>query len=103
MQEGTLGMYHTRGDGNGASSAFFWVPVDRTVTASVRNEQPAFARLNTRFAAFAHIVEGLDIFSKLRPSDILVSAEVKDGAWELTKYDDSEIVAPIKEEDKSLL
>lgn len=82
--EGTIGMYHVRGDGNGASSAFFWIPPDRAgISPSSRNEMPAVARMNTRFAAFAHVVEGSEILSKLRPSDILLSAEVLDGAWDL--------------------
>lgn len=71
-------MYHQRGDGNGASSSFFWVPPD------VKGiEQSVLARLNSRFAAFAHVVEGADILLKLRPSDRIVSMEVVEGAWEL--------------------
>ena len=82
--EGTIGMHHVRGDGNGASSAFFWIPPDRaTASPASRTEIPTIARLNTRFAAFAHVVEGTEILTKLRPSDNLLSAEVLDGAWEL--------------------
>lgn len=81
--EGTLGMYHARGDGNGGSSAFFWVPTDRNLSPAERSSMPALARLNTRFAAFAHVVEGAELLSKLRPSDVLLSAEIQEGAWEL--------------------
>jgi peptidylprolyl isomerase len=81
--EGTIGMLHDRGDGNGASSAFFWVPDRSSVSPSVRSEQPALARMNTRFAAFAHVVDGAEILARLRPSDVLLSAEVVEGAWDL--------------------
>lgn len=86
-------MYHPRGDGNGGSSALFWVPPDRTnISPTLKSEQPALARLNTRFAAFAHVVDGVEVLTKLRPSDVIVSAEVLEGAWELSNYDDSGII-----------
>jgi cyclophilin family peptidyl-prolyl cis-trans isomerase len=80
---GALGMLHMPGDGNGASSSFFFVPPDRSITISERHLLPVVTRMNQRFSLFAHCIDGNDVLGQLKSNDVLLSAKVEEGAWRL--------------------
>jgi hypothetical protein len=76
-------MYHSKGDNNGASTAFFWIPADSSQTLLERNSKILFSTLNNQFSLFAYAIEGNDVLESLRPGDVLISADVEDGVWKL--------------------
>lgn len=105
---GSIGMVHSIGDGlgDGASSSFFWVPPDRSLSVSERETSSAVKRLNSRCSLFAHVIEGNDILEMLKPGDVLVTAEVKEeegsGVWKLLRPADADfrdVLMPAEEED----
>jgi hypothetical protein len=59
---------------------------------SERHSSSIISKMNNRFSLFAHVVEGNDVMDLLRPGDVLLSADVKEGegtgAWELTRASD---------------
>lgn len=72
-------MMHSLGDENGASSSFFWVQPNRALSVSERHSSSIISKMNNRFSLFAHVVEGNDVMDLLRPGDVLLSADVKEG------------------------
>jgi cyclophilin family peptidyl-prolyl cis-trans isomerase len=91
-------MYHDKGDGNGASTAFFWLKQDRAGTnINDIHNQKVIQRLNTRYSLFGYVVEGNDILEQLREDDILVEAQVQPGAWKLVEpilSDEERVIIP---------
>lgn len=82
-------MIHDLSDANSASSGFFWLQPDKSMSVSERHMLPSIQRLNDRYALFAYAIEGLDVLEKLRPGDTLVKAKVEEGAWRLLLPDES--------------
>jgi hypothetical protein len=104
---GSIGMVHSIGDGlggGGASSSFFWVPPDRSLSVSEREASPAVKRLTSRCSLFAHVIEGNDVLEMLKPGDILATAEVKEegsGVWKLLRPADfRDVLLPAEEEEE---
>lgn len=88
-------MYHSPQDSNGASSTFFWVRPDPTLTVSERHALPVIKRLNDRYALFAYAIEGLDVLEKLKVGDVLVSTRIEEGAWRLELPNEESEVAVV--------
>jgi cyclophilin family peptidyl-prolyl cis-trans isomerase len=71
------------GDGNGGTGSFFWIPIDRTKTATERNADSVFQQLNNEYSLFGHVIEGNDVMERLKLGDILLNATIEDGIWRL--------------------
>jgi peptidylprolyl isomerase len=100
-QYGAIGLLHEVGDYNGGSAAFFWLPPDRSKSLQQRHMEPAVQRLNYKYALFAYVVDGIDVLEQLREGDVLVSAQVEDGVWDLqTPSGDTEVIAIEEESDE---
>lgn len=82
-------MMHDKGDNNGASTAFFWIPADQEQTVVERNAGSLFQHLNNQFCLFAYCIEGNNVLESLKPGDVLESATVEDGIWELVQPEES--------------
>lgn len=80
-------MYHGVDDGNGASTSFFWLPLDRSKSLQQLHQSPVIQRLNNKYTLFAYVVEGNDILQQLQPGDILDNARVEEGVWKLIQPD----------------
>ena len=80
---GAVGMFHPRGDGNGASTAFFVLPPEPSVSVIERDSLPQFQRLENRYSLFAYCIDGNDLLQLLTAGDVLASARVEPGLWEL--------------------
>lgn len=83
---GSIGMFHSKGDNNAASSSFFWIPADQSTNVIERDSSLLFSQLNNQYSLFAYAIEGNDVLEKLQQGDLLVSAVAEDGLWELV-YD----------------
>jgi cyclophilin family peptidyl-prolyl cis-trans isomerase len=86
-QVGSVGMFHSKGDRNGASVSIFFPQVDRKVPVSKLNELPVMQRLNNKYCLFAYAIDGEDIIDRLRPGDIIDSVTVEPGTWKLYQPD----------------
>lgn len=80
---GALGMFHPRGDGNGASTGFFVLPPDPALSVIERDALAAFQRLENRYSLFAYCIDGNDVLQQLTDGDVLASCRVEPGMWEL--------------------
>ena len=80
-------MFHNQGDGNGASSAFFWMPADRSQSVAERQASSLTQELNNHYSIFAYAIEGNDVLEALNESDILKEVTVEDGPWRLVSDD----------------
>lgn len=76
-------MLHDKGDRNGASSSIFWLPLDRSKSVQELHNSAIVQRLDSKYCLFAYVIEGNDILQQLRPGDLLVSAKVEEGVWQL--------------------
>ena len=80
---GAVGMFHPRGDGNGASIGFFVLPPDPALSVIERDALPAFQRLENRYSLFAYCIDGNDVLQQLTDGDVLASCRVEPGMWDL--------------------
>jgi hypothetical protein len=87
VQVGSVGMFHSKGDRNGASVSIFFPQVDGKVPVSKLNELPVIQRLNNKYSLFAYVIDGENIINRLRPGDILDSVAVEPGTWTLYQPD----------------
>eukprot|EP01041_Mallomonas_annulata_P007048 gene7048-14342_t len=92
--EGAVGMYHDEMDTNSASSAFFFLLPNNTVSPTVRNQEPIISRLDNRYALFAYIVNGVDLIESFKPGDVLSSANVEAGVWDLIRPGKTPLTPP---------
>lgn len=93
---GAIGMWHRKGDQNGASTTIFSAKLDRISTrATAMDQTPLLKTLDNRFSLFAYAVDGIEILDSLREGDMLVSAIVEDGPWGLLKPSDLPSVPPL--------
>ena len=81
--EGAIGMLHDERDANSATSAFFFVPFNGTISPTECSQDPLISRLDNRYAIFAHVVNGSDLLYQLAANDTLVSADVEQGVWDV--------------------
>lgn len=84
---GAIALLHNLGDRNGASASFF------TPRPTVPLSAPLIERIDKRFAIFGFVVQGLDVLTDLRDDDLLVSAQVEPGPWQLLRLK-NESVSP---------
>ena len=84
---GATALLHNLGDRNGASASFF------TPRPTVPLSAPLIERIDKRFAVFGFVVQGLDVLTDLREDDLLVSAQVEPGPWQLIRLK-NETVSP---------
>eukprot|EP01038_Epipyxis_sp_PR26KG_P006847 gene6847-9374_t len=87
---GAIGMYHEKGDRNGASSSIFWTRLKREDGQNLMDlhKLAAIQRLNNKYSLFAYVISGNDVLDRLRPGDIITNAVVEDGAWKLFSLDE---------------
>ena len=64
-------------DPNSGSSQFFWLLFDSDLTPAGKNV------LDGRYPCFGYVVEGADFLRDVKEGDIIVSANVTDGAVKL--------------------
>lgn len=93
-------MYHDKGDRNGASSNFFFTPLNYTSTNVYQlNQLPIIQQLNSKYSLFAYVIEGYEVLDNLKPGDIIQSTVVEDGFWDLLNSADENYGVLVSPED----